>query len=47
MTRRRREEISWGLAVAAAGLFCLVLLPLYPLAWLLDRIDEHFAKRGR
>ncbi len=42
--RRVREEIAWGLAVLAAGLFWLVLLPFLPLAWLLGKVDE---VRGR
>ena len=38
MTRQKlREEIAWWLAVLAAGLLCLVLLPFYPLCWLAER----------
>ncbi len=44
MTRRVREEIAWGLAVLATGLFCLVLLPFLPLALLFAKVDE---VRGR
>ena len=35
--RKIREEIAWWLAVLAAGLLCLALLPFYPLCWLVER----------
>ena len=35
--RKLREEIAWWMAVLAAGLLCLILLPLYPLCWLVER----------
>ncbi len=42
MTRRKlREEIAWWLAVIAACLLCLVILPFYPLCWLLGKFDEY------
>lgn len=31
--KKIREELAWWLAVLAAGLLCLALLPLYPLCW--------------
>ena len=38
MTRQKlREEIAWWLAALAAGLLCLILLPLYPLCRLAER----------
>ena len=36
-SRKVREEIAWWLAVLAAGLLCLTLLPLCPLCWLVER----------
>ena len=38
--KKIREEIAWWLAVLAAGLLCLVLLPFYPLCWLVDRFCD-------
>ncbi len=41
MTRcKLREEIAWWLAVLAAGLLCLMLLPFYPLALLFWKLDD-------
>ena len=37
--KKLREEIAWWLAVLAAGLLCLALLPFYPLCWLLGKLD--------
>ncbi len=38
--RRFREELAWWLAVLAAGLLCLCLLPFYPLALLFWKLDD-------
>lgn len=41
MTRQKlREEIAWWLAVIAGGLLCLILLPLYPLCWVVDKFEN-------
>ena len=40
MCRKLREELAWWLAVLAAGLLCLVLLPFYPLCWLAERFGS-------
>ena len=37
--KKLREEIAWWLAVLAAGLLCLILLPFYPLCWLIERFS--------
>ena len=37
--RKIREEIAWWLAVLAAGLLCLALLPFCPLCWVLGKLD--------
>ena len=43
MTRQKlKEEVAWWLAVVAAGLLCLILLPLYPLCWVVDRFENEF-----
>ena len=43
MTRQKlKEEVAWWLAVIAAGLLCLILLPLYPLCWVADRFESEF-----
>ena len=43
MTRQKlREEVAWWLAVIAARLLCLVLLPLCPLCWVVDRFENEF-----
>ena len=49
MTRQKlKEEVAWWLAVVAAGLLCLVLLPLYPLCWVVARFENEFRdERGR
>lgn len=38
--KKLREEIAWWLAVLAAVLLCLVLLPFYPLAWIAWKLDD-------
>ena len=38
--KKLREEIAWWLAVLAAGLLCLALLPLYPLCLLAGKLDD-------
>ena len=43
--KKLREELAWWLAVLAAGLLCLVLLPLYPLAWVAWKLDDLRSKR--
>ncbi len=46
MTRQKlREEIAWGLAVLASGLLCLVILPLYPLCWVVDHFERRWEDR--
>lgn len=41
VTRQKlREEIAWWLAVIAGGLLCLILLPLYPLCWVVDKFEN-------
>ncbi len=48
MTRRKlREEIAWALAVLASALLCLLLLPLYPLAWVFGKLDDGWDKPER
>ena len=42
--RKIREEIAWWLAVLAAGLLCLALLPFYPFAWVLGKLDAGWDK---
>ena len=40
---RLLHTIAQGvLGVVAAGLLCLVLLPLYPLCWVVDRFENEF-----
>ncbi len=48
--RRFREELAWWLAVLAAGLLCLMLLPFYPLAllfWKLEDLRDRLRPRRR
>ena len=42
--KKLRKEVAWWLAVLVAGLLCLALLPFYPFAWVLGKLDAGWDK---
>lgn len=43
--QKNREEIAWWLAVLAAGLLCLAILPLCPLCWAVDFFERRWEEK--